>query len=79
MISEVVNIESIIKVFSSEFIVNKKIWVFSFIIVIFSCEDIDNFLNGESVYFWLDLENKVSSLFDFIQVGIIYNGIDYLL
>ena len=68
-ISEVVNIESIIK----------EIWVSSPITATFSCEDTDNFPNGESAYFWLDPENKASSLPDFIQVGITYNGIDYLL
>ncbi|HBT3509175.1 TPA: fimbrial protein, partial [Klebsiella pneumoniae] len=78
-ISEVVNIESIIKVSSSELIANKKIWVSSPITATFSCEDTDNFPNGESAYFWLDPENKASSLPDFIQVGITYNGIDYLL
>lgn len=42
-ISEVVNIESIIKVSSSELIANKKIWVSSPITATFSCEDTDNF------------------------------------
>lgn len=66
-ISEVVNIESIIKVSSSELIANKKIWVSSPITATFSCEDTDNFPNGESAYFWLDPENKASSLPDFIR------------
>lgn len=57
-ISEVVNIESIIKVSSSELIANKKIWVSSPITATFSCEDTDNFPNGESAYFWLDRKIK---------------------
>lgn len=61
------NIESIIKVSSSELIANKKIWVSSPITATFSCEDTDNFPNGESAYFWLDPENKASSLPNFIQ------------
>ena len=63
-ISEVVNIESIIKVSSSELIANKRYG--SPITATFSCEDTDNFPNGESAYFWLDPENKASSLPDFI-------------
>lgn len=78
-ISEVVDIEKILKVSSSELIANKKIWVSSPITATFTCEDTDNYPDGESAYFWLDPENKASSLPNFIQIGITYNGVDYLL
>jgi len=77
VVSETVNVGSIIKASSSEIKANQKIWVSSAINATFTCTDTDSHPQGEMAFFWLDPKDQARTLPAFISIGITYNGIDY--
>ncbi|HFZ8994127.1 TPA: fimbrial protein [Citrobacter freundii] len=76
-LEQIVDIEKIIKVSSSEMNANTKIWVSSPIHAVTVCTDTNGKPDGEDVFFYLDPQKKAGNLPSFLKMGITYNGVDY--